>query len=149
MTIWNVDILWAMMLLGIALFTGCCVVFNPVLKSVRIMGIVTAYAVGAYMAYELSWRVALTTWCVFAAAGGAIAFAYELWARRRYAGTDRRARPLVAVQGFLLWPTMIPDAVEGVLVDAGILGQGGGATGEFAARRPAPAAPSAGSGSAG
>jgi hypothetical protein len=135
MTIWNIDILWAMMLLGIALFTGCCVVFNPVLKSVRIMGVVTAYAVGAYMTYELSWRVALTTWCVFAAAGGAIALAYELWARRRYAGSGRAPRPLVAVQGFLLWPTMIPDAVEGVLVDAGVLGQGGGATGEFAAVR--------------
>ncbi|MCU0624069.1 MAG: hypothetical protein MUF53_09425 [Gemmatimonadaceae bacterium] len=148
MTIWNIDILWAMMLLGIALFTGCCVVFNPVLKSVRIMGVVTAYAVGAYMAYELSWRVALTTWCVFAAAGGAIAFAYELWARRRYAGSGRAPRPLVAVQGFLLWPTMIPDAVEGVLVDAGVLGQGGGATGEFAARR-SPSSPEARASAAG
>lgn len=137
MTFWNIDILWAMMLLGIALFTGCCVVFNPVLKSVRIMGILTAYAVGAYMTYELSWQVALTTWCVFAATGGAIALAYELWARRRYAGSGRPARPLVAVQGFLLWPTMIPDAVEGVLVDAGVLGHGGGATGELGARHPA------------
>lgn len=137
MTIANVDILWAMMLLGIALFTGCCVVFNPVLKSVRIMGIATAYAVGAYMTYELTWRVALTTWCVFAATGGVIAFVYEVWARRRYAGTGRRERPLVALQGFLLWPTMIPDAVEGVLVDAGVLGDGGGASSEFGSRRPA------------
>lgn len=140
MTIWHVDILWAMMLLGIALFTGCCVVFNPVLRAVRVIGVATSYAVGAYMAWDLPWVVALTTWCVFAAAGGGIAFAYELWARHRHAGTSRRNRPLVLLQGFLLWPTMIPDAVEGVLVDFGVLHDGGGATGEFASRRPPQAA---------
>lgn len=30
-------------------------------------------------------------------------------------------RPLVLLQGFLLWPTMVPEAVEGVLIDAGVL----------------------------
>ncbi len=125
MTFWNVDLMWGLMLFGVALFTGCCVVFNPVLRGVRTMGLVTAYGIALWMALSLPWDVALATWCVFAAAGGVVAFAYELWARRHYAGTGRPRRPLVLVQGFLLWPAMIPDAVEGILVDVGVLPPGG------------------------
>ncbi len=126
MTIWYVDILWALMLLGVALWTGCCLVFNPVLKAVRIMGIAVAYGVGLWMLITLDWKVAVVTWCLFAAFGGMVSFAYELWARHRYAGKGRTPRPLVMLQGFILWPTMVPDAVEGVLVDAGVLEHGGG-----------------------
>lgn len=121
MTIGYVNLMWALMLLGVALFTGCCLVFNPVLKSVRVMGIATAYAIGAWMALTLPWRVALVTWCLFAAFGGAVALAYELWARWRYRGSGRKPRPLILLQGFILWPTMVPEAIEGVLIDAGVL----------------------------
>lgn len=126
MTIWYIDILWALMLLGVALWTGCCLVFNPVLKAVRIMGIVVAYGVGLWMLITLEWKVALVTWCIFAAFGGVVSFAYELWARHHYKGKGRSPRPLVLLQGFVLWPTMVPDAVEGALVDAGVLEHGGG-----------------------
>jgi hypothetical protein len=134
MTIWNVDVLWGVMLLGVAIWTTCCLVFNPILRSIGVMGIVTAYAIGVWMAITLPWTVALTTWCVFAAFGGAISLGYELWARHHYAGTGRKPRPLVLVQGFILWPTMIPQALEGMLVDAGLLKPGGGVTGAEAAR---------------
>jgi hypothetical protein len=125
MTIGIFDVMWTLMLFGVALFTGCCVVFNPAIRGIRTMGIVTAYAVGAWMLLVLPPVVAIGTWCVFASAGGVIAFAYELWARRRYAGTGRAPRPLILLQGFLLWPGMIPDAIEGVLVDTGVLEPGG------------------------
>ncbi len=121
MRVWHFDLLWGLMLLGVALWTGCMLVFNPVLKSVRVMGIASAYAIGAWMAITLPWRVALATWCLFAAFGGAVVMAYELWARRRYAGTARAPRPLVLLRGFLLWPTMLPAVVEGILIDAGVL----------------------------
>jgi hypothetical protein len=121
MTIWFIDIPWALMLFGVALFTGCCLVFNPVLREVRIMGIASAYGIGLWMAIVLPWRVAVATWCVFAAFGGVVAFTYELWARYRYRGTARRQRPLVLLRGFILWPTMVPEAVEGMLIDAGVL----------------------------
>lgn len=134
MTIWNVDVLWGLMLFGVALWTTCCLVFNPVLRSIGIMGIVTAYAIGGWMAITLPWLVALSTWCVFAAFGGAISLGYELWARHHYAGTGRKARPLILVQGFVLWPTMIPQALEGMLVDAGLLSPSGGVSGAEAAR---------------
>lgn len=121
MTVWYVDILWALMLLGVALWTSCCLVFNPILKSVRVMGIGVAYAILAWMLITLPWVNAVVTWCIFATVGGTIAFAYELWARYHYRGTGRASRPLVLLQGFVLWPTMIPEALEGVLVDAGVL----------------------------
>jgi hypothetical protein len=120
-TIWYFDVMWTLMLFGVALFSGCCVVFNPALRGIRTMGIVLAYAVGVWMLIALPLVVATATWCLFATAGGVIAFAYELWARHRYANTGRAPRPLILLQGFLLWPGMIPDAVEGVLVDFGIL----------------------------
>lgn len=142
MRIGSVDLMWAFALFGVAISTGACTVFNPVLRGLRTMGIVTAYGLGIWMAAVLPLPVAITTWCVFAACGGVVAFGYELWARRRYAGTGRRNRPLVLLQGFLLWPGMIPDAIEGMLVDLGILepsgpageqpgtgGQGGNAKG--------------------
>ena len=125
MTIWFFDVMWTLMLFGVALFTGCCVVFNPAVRGIRTMGILTAYGVGVCMLFALPLHVALGTWCVFASAGGVIALAYELWARRRFAGTGRKPRPLILLQGFLLWPGMIPDAVEGVLVDTGVLQPGG------------------------
>ncbi len=75
MTIFNFDLLWGLMLFGVALWTTCCLVFNPVLRSIGIMGIVTAYAIGAWMLFTLPLVVALTTWCVFAAFGGAISLA--------------------------------------------------------------------------
>ncbi len=125
MTIWYVDILWALMLFGVALWTTCCLVFNPVLRSIRVMGIVVAYGVGGWMAITLPWMVAVVTWCLFAAFGGVVSFAYELWARHHYAGKGRAPRPLVLLEGFVLWPTMVPDAIEGMLVDAGVLPHSG------------------------
>lgn len=125
MTVWYIDILWGLMLLGVALWTSCCLVFNPVLRSIRIMGIAVAYGVGLWMAITLPWLVAITTWSLFAAAGGVVSLAYELWARHHYADRGRAPRPLVLLEGFILWPTMIPDAIEGVLVDAGVLPRAG------------------------
>lgn len=121
MTVWNVDIMWGLMLFGITLFTGCFIVVNRAMRGLRLCGLVLAYAALAWMLATLSWKVAVTTWLVFAAMGGLIVFGYELWARRRYAGTGRPPRPLVLLQGFLLWPAMLPEAIEGMAVDVGFL----------------------------
>jgi hypothetical protein len=50
-----------------------------------------------------------------------VVLGYELWARRRYAGTGRAPRPLILLQGFILWPALLPGAIEGMVVDAGLL----------------------------
>lgn len=121
MTIWYVDIMWALMLFGVSLFTSCLIVVNRAMDGLRLVGLVIAYAVGVWMVIALPWKVAVATWCMFAAAGGLVVFAYELWARRRYAGTGRAPRPLILLRGFLLWPAMLPEAIEGMVVDAGLL----------------------------
>ena len=121
MTILHVDIMWAFVLLGVTLWTTCCVVMNAGLRGVRWMGLALSYGVLAWMAIALPWLDAAVTWGVFAVAGGAVALAYELWARRRYRGTGRALRPLILLQGLLLWPALLPDAIEGMFVDAGIL----------------------------
>ncbi len=121
MTIWYVDIMWAMMLFGITLFLGCFIVSNRAMRSMRMLGVVTSYAIGLWMAIALPWRVAAATWGVIAASCGLVVFAYELWARYRYAGTGRKPRPLILLQGFLLFPALLPDAMEGMCVDFGLL----------------------------
>jgi hypothetical protein len=113
--------MWAIMLFGITLFTGCLVIVNRAMGGMRTVGLVTNYAVGAWMMYALPWKVAAVTWFVFAAFGGGVVAAYEVWARHRYAGTGRTPRPLILLQGFILWPAMLPDAIEAMVVEAGIL----------------------------
>lgn len=119
MTIWLVDIMWGMMLFGITLFLSCFIVCNRAMSRMRIVGLITSYATGLWMALVLPWQVALATWCVIAATCGAVCLAYELWARRKY--PTRKPRPLILLQGFLLFPALLPDALEGMVVDLGIL----------------------------
>lgn len=118
----SVNLMWAIVLFGVLLWTSACVMLNAALRrGMGIMGLALSYGVLAWMLVALPLREALVTWGVFAALGGAITFVYELWARRKYAGTGRAPRSLVQPQGLFLWPSMIPDAVGLMLNDAGIL----------------------------
>jgi len=85
------------------------------------LGLVLSYAVLVWMLVELPWREALFTWGIFAVFGGVLTIAYELWARRRYRETGRAPRRLIRLEGLVLWPSLVPDAVGQMLNDAGIL----------------------------
>lgn len=114
--------MWAIVLFGVLLWTTACVVLNAALRrGMGIMGLVLSYGVLMWMLFDLPIVDALVTWMVFAVLGGALTTVYELWARRRYAGTGRRARRILRVEGLVLWPAMIPDAVGLMLNDAGII----------------------------
>jgi hypothetical protein len=122
MTFLFVNLMWAIVLFGILLWTTACVMLNAALRrGMGIMGMVLSYSVLVWMLIDLPFREALVTWSVFAAFGGALTVIYELWARRKYRGTGRTARRLVRVEGAFLWPAMIPDAVGLMLNDAGII----------------------------
>ena len=122
MTFYSVSLMWAIVLFGVLLWTTACVLLNAALRrGMGIMGLVLSYGVLAWMLYDLPLREAVVTWSVFAFLGGALTVVYELWARRRYAGTDRRARRLLRLEGLLLWPAMIPDAVGLMMNDLGII----------------------------
>jgi hypothetical protein len=122
MTFYSVSLMWAIVLFGVLLWTTACVLLNAALRrGMGIMGLALSYGVLAWMLYDLPLREAVVTWSVFALLGGGLTVVYELWARRRYAGTDRRARRLLRLEGLVLWPAMIPDAVGLMMNDLGII----------------------------
>jgi phosphoglycerol transferase MdoB-like AlkP superfamily enzyme len=122
MTYFHINIMWAIVLFGILLWTTVCVVLNAALRrGMGTMGMVLSYSVLVWMLIDLPVRDALTTWAFFAALGGSVIFVYELWARRRYADTGRTPSPLVRLEGILRWPAMVPDAFGLVLNDLGVL----------------------------
>jgi hypothetical protein len=122
MTFWSINLMWAIVLFGVLLWTTACVLLNAALRrGMGIMGMALSYGVLVWMLVELPLREVVVTWSVFAAFGGVLTVVYELWARRKYAGTDRRARRLVRLEGAFMWPAMIPDAIGLMLNDAGII----------------------------
>ncbi len=122
MTYFHIDIMWAIVLFGILLWTTVSVALNAALRrGMGTMGMLLSYAVLAWMLVDLPLRDALTTWALFAMLGGCVVFLYELWARRRYAGQQRTPRPLIRLDGILRWPALVPDAFGLVLNDLGIL----------------------------
>lgn len=122
MTYFHVNIMWAIVLFGVLLWTTVSVALNAALRrGMGTMGMLLSYSVLVWMLIDLPLRDALTTWALFAVVGGCISFAYELWARRRYTGTGRSPRPLIRLEGIVRWPAMVPDAFGLVLNDLGVL----------------------------
>jgi hypothetical protein len=122
MTYFHIDIMWAIVLFGILLWTTVSVVLNAALRrGMATMGMLLSYSVLVWMLLDLPPRDALTTWALFAGVGGVVMFVYELWARRRFRGTGRVPRALVRLDGIVRWPAMVPDAFGLVLNDLGIL----------------------------
>ena len=122
MTFYHINLMWAIVLGGILLWTTVCELLNAALRrGMGIMGMTLSYGVFVWMLVDLPVKDAVVTWSVFAAIGGLVVGVYELWARRRYAGTERAPRPIMRLAGIVLWPAMVPDAVGLMLNDAGIL----------------------------
>ena len=122
MTYFHINVMWAIVLFGVLLWTTVAVVLNAAFRrGMGAMAMLLSYSVLVWMLIDLPWRDALTTWLCFAMIGGGVMFIYELWARRRYAGSGRAPRPLVRLDGIVRWPAMVPDAFGLVLNDLGIL----------------------------
>ncbi|AMW05899.1 hypothetical protein [Gemmatimonas phototrophica] len=122
MTFYSVNLMWAIVLFGVLLWTTACVLLNAALRrGMCIMGLVLSYGVLIWMLVELPLREALVTWGIFATFGGALTMVYELWARRKYAGSGRKSRRLVRLEGLVLWPAMVPDSVGLMMNDLGII----------------------------
>ena len=122
MTFLHVSLMWAIVLFGVLLWTTAVVVLNAAFRrGMGLMGLGLSYAVLVWMLIDLQWIDAIVTWSVFAALGGLLTTIYELWARRRYAGTGRKNRRIIRLEGLFLWPSMVPDAVGLMLNDAGII----------------------------
>lgn len=112
------------------LFLGCAAawstvfsLFNPPVRGWRNLGVLAGYVLGLAMAFALPWRMALTTWATAGVASGLLYFAYEGLAYARAVDRTRAVRPSPAalLHGLLAWPVMLPEAIEYLLADLGIL----------------------------
>jgi hypothetical protein len=98
--------------------------FNkPALRGWRNHGILACYVLLVVMFFRVHFLSALVTWCIMGVAGGLAYIAYELFARARAHGSEEK--PTVSlthiVYGFLAWPIMVPEAIEYILTELGIL----------------------------
>jgi hypothetical protein len=92
-------------------------------RGLRNLGILACYILAIVMIVRLRFVTALVTWCVFGVAAGVIYTIYELVARVRTKEPDKK--PSVSLSSFvhgpLAWPIMIPEAVEYLLAELGVL----------------------------
>ena len=93
------------------------------LRGCRNLGILAPYILFIVMLFRLPFLTALRTWCLFGIAGGLMYIFYELLVRWRTkdAGEKPRVSPVALLHGPLVWPVMIPEAIENSLAELGLL----------------------------
>ncbi len=96
---------------------------QPGIRGFRNLGLLASYLSGVVFLFVAGWRLALVTWAAFGVAGGLLYVAWEMLERRHAAGGRQDPRVSLAplIHGLLLWPIMVPEAVEYALADLGIL----------------------------
>lgn len=92
-------------------------------RGFRNLGILACYILAVVMVIRLPFVTALVTWCAFGLAAGIIYSAYQLLAYARDKSPDRKLDVSVStfIHGPMAWPIMIPEAVEYLLAELGIL----------------------------
>ncbi|MFC0682702.1 hypothetical protein ACFFGH_33140 [Lysobacter korlensis] len=96
---------------------------RPHIRGWRNLGLLAGYLAGVAMFIVLPWRESLSTWAVPGVLGGVLYFAYELvsYLHTTPREPNARPRPAALVHGLFLWPVMLPEAVECLLAELGIL----------------------------
>ena len=119
-----IDISW-LVKFGIAsAWTIFFSMFNtPGIRGWRNLGWLACFVLGAVMAFMVPWRVALATWATAGVFSGLVYFVYELLAFVKTKDKSSAAKPSPAalVHGLLMWPIMLPEAIEYTLAELGIL----------------------------
>lgn len=93
-------------------------------RGFRNIGILASYVLLVVMLFRLPIISALVTWIIFGICGGLMYFVYDLfsWARTKEASAEPRGpRVAVLLHGLVGWPVMIPEAIEYLLADLGVL----------------------------
>lgn len=112
---------WALALLVGLGWTTVFSLLQPPLRGLRNLGILASYVLGLVMAIQAPWRDALFTWAVFALVGGLTYVMYEAWSRSRSPAEGDRLSLAPLLHAALAWPIMLPEAVEYLLAEMGVL----------------------------
>ena len=119
-----VNTFWLSLLAGSAVLSSVCGLSNNRrVRLIRALAWLSGYCLGIAMLVALPWRSAGATWLVMAAAGSGLYLVYELHGFL-VPGTDgERNLPRLAtvVGGVFAWPIMVPEAVEYLLAELGVL----------------------------
>jgi hypothetical protein len=99
-----------------------CVVSARV-RGLRNVGIAALVIVGLVAPFCVGFTDAVVTWLSFGVVGGLLYFTWELWSY--YSEGRRIGEPFprinVVLHGLVLWPVMIPEAIEYFGAALGIL----------------------------
>jgi hypothetical protein len=119
-----VNVFWLGLLAAAAGWTTLFSMFNrPHIRGWRNVGILAGYGLGVAMFFALPWKQALGTWATMGVLGGGLYVLYELVAHLRLAEKSADSRPRLGplLHGLFLWPIMLPEAVEYLLAELGVL----------------------------
>ncbi len=96
---------------------------TPGIRGFRNLGILACYGLMFVFLFMAGWQAALGTWAVFGVLGGVLYIGWEILQRLRIAaGEEQPALSLSPlVHGLFAWPIMVPEAVEYVLAELGLL----------------------------
>ena len=92
-------------------------------RGLRNVGILACYILALVMVIRVPFTAALVTWCAFAVAAGIVYSAYEFFAYVRDKDPQKKLNVSLStfIHGLLAWPIMIPEAVEYLLAELGII----------------------------
>jgi hypothetical protein len=102
-------------------FFACAI--SAGLRTCRNVGIVALNVVGLVAPFFVGFTPAAVTWMAIGLAGGLLYFVWELWSYYAAGRKIGEAFPSVGVivHALVLWPMMIPEAIECLGVEVGIL----------------------------
>lgn len=92
-------------------------------RGLRNLGILACYILAIVMLIRLRFISALVTWCAFGIAAGVIYSFYQIVAYARDKSPDKKLGLSFShfIHSPLAWPIMIPEAIEYLLADLGVL----------------------------
>jgi hypothetical protein len=115
---------WLLMLGIAAAWTIFFSMFNtPGVRGWRNFGWLACFILGVAMVFVLPWRIACATWATAGVFSGLVYFAYELlvYVKAQDKTKVSRPNPVTVLHGLAIWPIMLPEAIEYLLAEVGIL----------------------------
>lgn len=115
---------WLFMFAAAAAWTIFFSMFNtPGVRGWRNLGWLACFILGVAMVFVLPWRIALATWATAGIFSGLVYFSYELfvYAKAKDKTKVSKPNPVTVVHGLAMWPIMLPEAIEYLLAEFGIL----------------------------